>query len=108
MQAAQAGMVPPGIQPPMVPVMKPSIPVDMDVDNHKVEADVCRSYLVGEAGRLLKVENPDGYQNVLLHMKEHIQAAQQIATMNGPAPMPQGQQPPSPKMRPVVKQNVPS
>ncbi|MET0787069.1 MAG: hypothetical protein ABWY25_10220 [Paenisporosarcina sp.] len=53
----------------------PSVEVDYDVDNHEIEAGICRNYLVGPAGRLLKVENPDGYKNVLLHMKFHIQAA---------------------------------
>jgi hypothetical protein len=54
-----------------------SVPIDPDVDNHAVEADVCRSWLVGQAGRLAKVENPLGYKNVLLHMKEHIEIVKQ-------------------------------
>lgn len=48
-----------------------SIPVDIILDNHKVEAEICRNWLVGDAGRLAKVENPDGYANVLLHFQEH-------------------------------------
>lgn len=101
----------PMIGPDLQPMMqdKASVPIDPDVDNHKVEADVCRSWLVGEAGRLAKVENPAGYQNVLLHMKEHIMFAQQIAMMNEPQPMPPGDKGsvPSPKLRPRVNNNVP-
>ncbi len=89
----------------MVPQFKSSVPVDPDVDNHKVEADICRSYLVGAAGRLAKIDNPNGYQNILLHMKEHIMFAQQIAMMNGPESMPPESAQPSPKERPKVKNN---
>lgn len=56
------------------PVELPSIEPDMELDNHQVEADTCRGYLIGPAGRLLKTENPPGYQNVLLHMKAHLEA----------------------------------
>jgi hypothetical protein len=65
MQAQQMGM------PPPPPQMLPSIEVDPDVDNHALEADICRRWLVSDAGRLAKLENPPGYQNVLLHMKMH-------------------------------------
>jgi len=50
----------------------PSVEVDPLVDNHDIEADICRRYLVSSVGRLLKVENPQGYKNVLLHMKGHM------------------------------------
>ena len=43
----------------------------MDVDNHPLESDICRRWLVSDAGRLAKIENPMGYKNVLLHMKMH-------------------------------------
>jgi hypothetical protein len=56
------------------PVELPSIEPDFDLDNHQVEADTCRGYLIGSAGRILKTENPPGYQNVLLHMKAHLEA----------------------------------
>jgi len=61
----------------LVPNEQPSIPIDSDVDNHEVEAGICRSWLVSSAGRLAKVENRDGYKNVLLHMKAHIMIVQQ-------------------------------
>lgn len=62
----------------------PSVMPDFDVDNHKVEGDICRSWLVGDAGRQAKIDNPNGYKNVLLHMKVHIQMLQQLT-----APPPQ-------------------
>lgn len=48
-----------------------SVPIDPILDNHKVEAEICRDWLVGDTGRLAKVENLQGYTNVLLHFKEH-------------------------------------
>lgn len=54
------------------PQEQPSVEVDPDVDNHQVEAAICKSWLIGPAGRLAKVENPNGYKNVLLHMKAHL------------------------------------
>lgn len=69
----------------MMPIMTPSVPVDPEVDNHQIEFQICRTWAVSDAGRLAKQENPMGYQNVLLHMKEHLMIlTQQMApAMNG-------------------------
>ena len=58
-------------QPPPPPMRVPSVEPDFDVDNHLLAADIDRRWLVGDAGRLCKMENPAGYENVLLHMKMH-------------------------------------
>lgn len=55
------------------PIQVPSVQVDPLLDNHQVEAEICRAYLISEVGRNTKVTNPTGYLNVLLHMKEHMQ-----------------------------------
>lgn len=60
-----------------IPEEQPSVVVDQDVDNHEIEAAICRHWLVSDAGRLAKVENPMGYRNVLLHMKQHLMFIQQ-------------------------------
>lgn len=83
----------------------PSVEVDPDVDDHEIEADICRRYLVSEGGRLLKIENPLGYRNVLLHMKAHMQliAPPMPADNTGQAPVA------SPKGNPYVGDvNVPA
>jgi hypothetical protein len=59
------------------PQEQSSVPIDVDVDNHQIEAGICKSWLISSAGRLAKQENPDGYKNVLLHMKAHLQQVQQ-------------------------------
>ena len=61
-------------QPP--PQEQSSIQVDVDVDNHQVEASICKSWLISSAGRQAKQENPNGYKNVLLHMKAHMTEVQ--------------------------------
>lgn len=62
--------------PPLEDIEIPSVEIDVDLDNHDIEAEICRTYLIGDAGRLLKIENPPGYKNVLLHMKMHMQQIQ--------------------------------
>ena len=56
---------------------QPSVDIDADIDNNGLHADICRRWAVGDAGRLCKLENPNGYQNVLLHMRAHNTAIQQ-------------------------------
>jgi hypothetical protein len=58
--------------PPQQPQEQPSVEIDVDVDNHQVEAAICKTWLISSAGRLAKKENPNGYKNVLLHMKAHM------------------------------------
>ena len=72
----------PNIGPDGMPTEQSSIMPELLVDRHQLEADVCRSWLVSEAGRQCKTENPNGYKNILLHMKAHIQAVQ---VLNGQA-----------------------
>jgi hypothetical protein len=54
------------------PEEQSSVEIDIDVDNHQIEASICKSWLISSAGRLAKRENPEGYKNVLLHMKAHM------------------------------------
>lgn len=89
MMAVELGM------PPPQEIEIPSIEVDSDLDNHDIEADICRTYLISDAGRLLKLENPVGYKNVLLHMKAHMEIIkqglmQQQQSPGSPAAQPDG------------------
>jgi hypothetical protein len=70
----------------------PSIEVDQDVDNHQIESDICRRWLVSEAGRLARIDNPKGYKNVLLHYKMHKMMLQMQQPMMG-APVTSGANP---------------
>ncbi len=65
--------------PPPQPQSMPSVEVDPIVDNHQVESEICRTWAISLAGRQCKIENPQGYQNVLLHMKAHLDIVAQQA-----------------------------
>src|SRR5882672_632224 len=79
--------------PPPLDIELPSVEIDPDLDNHDIEAETCRTYLVSDAGRLLKLENPLGYKNVLLHMKMHMQ---EIKMSMAPPQQPGMPSPPQP------------
>ena len=74
--------------------MGPSVDIEPAVDNNIIHADICKRWAVSDAGRLCKIENPQGYMNVLLHMKRHIDIQQAMMGMQGPQPnMPQSSGP---------------
>jgi hypothetical protein len=59
------------------PIEEPSVEIDPMFDNHAIHFELCRKWIIGNAGRLAKVENPAGYQNVLLHAQQHQMILQQ-------------------------------
>lgn len=83
---------------PQLGGLGPSIEIEPLVDNHEIEADICRRFLVSDAGRLAKTENPAGYQNVLLHMQQHVNMTrvQTVAPPMSPQPK-QSQTPNTPR-----------
>ena len=64
---------PPQIDPLSGQPLSSSIPVDQYLDNHQIEAEICRSWLISEEGLDAKTSNPEGYQNVYMHWMEHYQ-----------------------------------
>jgi hypothetical protein len=103
-QAQMQGMPPP---PPPQPQTVPSVEPDFELDNHKIAADIDRRWLIGDAGRVCKTDNPAGYQNVLLHMKMH-QQMQQAQMMQQQAQMMQQAPPPQqPPMKPPASTGKP-
>ncbi len=83
-----------------------SIPPEFEVDNHQVQAEICRHWLVSEAGRQVRIDNQEGYTNVLLHLQEHMQMLQQL-TQPAPQQQPQGGEGKEKQLRPLPgKQNA--
>lgn len=75
-------------------VMTPSVDIEPMVDDNAIHAAICKNWAVSEAGRLAKIENPEGYQNVLLHMERHVKVEQVMAQMNAaPQPIPGEEKP---------------
>lgn len=72
---------------------EPSVNIEPDVDDHLIHIQLCRNWLKSETGRMAKVENVEGYKNVLLHLKQHImfvQMQQQMQAMQQQAQNPEG------------------
>jgi hypothetical protein len=87
MQAAMMGDPNAQMMMQQGPQEVPSVEVDPDLDNHMIGSEIDRNWLIGDAGRLAKIENPQGYKNVLLHYKMHKQfLAMQQAMMQPPPP----------------------
>lgn len=49
----------------------PSVDIDVTYDKHNIQFEIVRQWVTSEAGRLAKIENEAGYQNVLLHGQMH-------------------------------------
>lgn len=93
---------------PIPPAEVSSVPIDPIVDNHQIEADICRSWLVSLAGRNAKIENEAGYRNVLLHMKAHLDelnAQMEVMQMNNTLAQ-EAQKPNSPGKNPSGGEKV--
>lgn len=57
----------------------PSVDVDPDYDNPELGFEIIRNWIRSEPAQLAKVENPDGYRNVLLYGKQLMMLLQQAA-----------------------------
>lgn len=51
--------------------MVPSIRTDPKTDDDSIHIQTIKAVLNAERGRLLRVENPNGYENALAHLEEH-------------------------------------
>lgn len=72
-----------GIEPQMQ--FMPSVEIDVLYDDHQIHFQIVKQWVTSDAGRLAKIKNEAGYQNVLLHGQLHYievqkQMIQQAAT----------------------------
>lgn len=80
-------------------VMKSSIPIDPEYDNHQVEYEEVQRYVNSPEGLKLKTQNPPAFQDIRLHGLEHKQILmQQQAAMQAAAAM---QKPAAPQGAPA-------
>jgi ssDNA-binding Zn-finger/Zn-ribbon topoisomerase 1 len=82
----------------------PSVDVEPIMENHAIEFEICRKWIVSDAGRQTKIDNEPGYRNVLLHGKAHYMQMQM--KMQPPATGPEGAAPPE-KPNPSESQEAP-
>ena len=71
------------------PTMQPSVPIDIDVDDHAVHISTLKAFMVDLSGLDVKRDNPVGYANLQAHLKAHEQALA-IKTMTANADSPAG------------------
>jgi len=63
----------------------PSVDIDPVYENHAIEFEICRKWIVSPAGQQTKIDNEPGYRNVLLHGKLHYQQMQMSMMQQPPA-----------------------
>jgi len=62
-----------GMEDMMNPLL-PSVEVDVLMDTHPIQFEICRKWAVSEIGQFYKYNHPEQYQNVILHAKQHLDA----------------------------------
>lgn len=73
------------------PQYMPSVEIDPTFDNHQIQFEIVRQWAVSEAGRVAKIENEAGYQNVLLHGQMHYFEMNKQMVLQQSAGEPKGQ-----------------
>jgi len=70
--------VPPGMDPEMAAQQgmglppQPTVPIEPETDDDEVHVAVCKEILNSEKGILLKQTNDNAYQNILAHLRQHV------------------------------------
>lgn len=59
----------------------PSVEIDPDYDNPQIGFEIIKNWVRGEPAKLAKLENPNGYRNVLLYGKQLMMILQQQQMM---------------------------
>jgi hypothetical protein len=67
-----------------MPMMTSSVPIDNDVDNHSIHAGVITAFAVSPEGMRAKKVIPQGYENLMLHLREHKAAEAMIMQQQQP------------------------
>ena len=57
--------------PPKEALLQPSVPIDVDFDDHQAELTACTDWINSPTGQQAKRDNPDGFMNVRLHALAH-------------------------------------
>lgn len=69
------------------------VAIDVDLDDHKLQAQVCESFLVSSTGLAIQKTNPTGYNAIKMHHMEHLMEMQMLTQEEGVTPS--GVEPPS-------------
>src|SRR5579862_698946 len=70
------------------PLVLPSVPIDILLDDHAVEFEECKRWANSEAGQAAHMTNPAGFANVRAHAEAHLRTLSAAALPATPAPSP--------------------
>jgi len=65
-----------------MPLVLPSVPVDLLLDDHAVEFEECKRWANSDAGQAARMTNPAGFANVRAHAAAHLRAMQATRISN--------------------------
>jgi hypothetical protein len=86
---AQQSMDPMTGQPIVTPptqIELPSVPIEQIMEDHAMEFKACQIWINSEEADQIKIENPPGYRNVVLHGEAHFNAMMAMQQMQAPPP----------------------
>ena len=101
LKGAPTAMMDPFTQQPVIgpdgqPVVRSTVPVNIELDNHQASALCCQQWAMSRAGMRARLDNPQGFLNVQAHKREHddaqmqVNAKQAAIQMAGMPPQPAG------------------
>lgn len=61
-----------------------TVQIEVDLDNHGIEAEVCANWLKSDVGQEMKRSSPGVYANVLAHYRNHREAEKMMAMTMAP------------------------
>jgi len=70
------------------------VSIDQTIDDHQIEAAVCRNFLQSQEGQELKASKPKTYAAILAHHNQHV-AAMQAPPLQAPSGVPDNARPPN-------------
>jgi hypothetical protein len=70
------------------PLVLPSVPVDVLLDDHAVEFEECKRWANSEAGQAARMTNPTGFANVRAHAEAHLRALSALTPPPAPTSAP--------------------
>lgn len=89
---------------PMNPEM-PSVEIDPIFNDSEIHFETVKKWITSDAGRQAKIDNPNGYKNVLLHGKMHYMQNQMMAAQQQVQGAPPSEQPNDNLETPITGEN---
>jgi hypothetical protein len=70
------------------------VQIDQTIDDHQIEAAICRNFLQSQEGQELKASKPKTYAAILAHHNQHVAAMKAPPVPQAPSGVPENARPP--------------